>query len=131
MTVRFAVQCISSDGFIFMMDNFRVDSTDDGVSNDNDVIPTLTQLDGNYPNPFNPETTISYSMKEAGDVRIDIYNLKGQRVKTVVNEFAGVGAHQVVWNGQDDSNNSCASGLYFYKMKSGRYSKTNKMILMK
>ena len=131
MTVRFAVQCISSDGFIFMMDNFRVDSTDDGVSNDNDVTPVLTQLDGNYPNPFNPETTISYSMKEAGDVRIDIYNLKGQRVKTVVNEFAGVGAHQVVWNGQDDSNNSCASGLYFYKMKSGRYSKTNKMILMK
>ena len=131
MTVRFAVQCITTDGFIFMMDNFRVDSTDDGVSNGNDVIPTLTQLGNNYPNPFNPETTISYSMKEAGDVRIDIYNLKGQRVKTLVNEFANEGAHQIVWNGQDDSNNSCASGLYFYKMTSGSYSKTNKMILMK
>ena len=131
MTVRFAVQCISNDGFIFMMDNFRVDSTDDGVSNGNDVTPALTQLAGNYPNPFNPETTISYSMKEAGDVRIDIYNLKGQRVKTLVNEFTNEGAHQVVWNGQDDSSNSCASGVYFYKMRSGKYSKTKKMILMK
>lgn len=99
------------------------------VSNSTDAINNT--LLSNYPNPFNPETTISYSMKEAGAVRIDIFNINGQIVKTLVNENKSVGNHKVVWNGEDEANNRCASGLYFYKMKSGSYSKTNKMILMK
>ena len=131
MTVRFAVQCISEDSFIFMMDNFRIDSTDDGVPNSNDSLPTLTQLNSNYPNPFNPETTISYSMREAGDVRINIYNIKGQKVKTLINEYKNIGNHKVVWNGEDESNNRCASGIYLYKMESTNYIKTHKMILIK
>ncbi|MCB5271024.1 MAG: T9SS type A sorting domain-containing protein [Candidatus Cloacimonetes bacterium] len=85
----------------------------------------------NYPNPFNPQTTISYSLKEASVLRIDIYNLKGQLVKTLVNEAKGPGKHSIVWQGDDDNDRSVASGLYYYRMTAGKYSSTKKMILMK
>jgi hypothetical protein len=131
-TVRFAIQCISSDAFIFMLDNFRVDSTDDGVDNEDvEIIPQVNAMGQNYPNPFNPETSIAYSTKDAGNVSIDIYNIKGQKVKTLVNEFKQAGNHNVVWNGRDDNNHQVASGVYLYKMRNGKFSSTRKMILMK
>lgn len=101
------------------------------VSNEVNDIVAVTSLDGNYPNPFNPETRISYNLKSAEHVIIDVYNIKGQKVKSLVNELKERGNHTVVWNGRDDSNNSVSSGLYFYKMKSGKYTSTKKMILLK
>ncbi|MCK4654502.1 MAG: T9SS type A sorting domain-containing protein, partial [Candidatus Cloacimonetes bacterium] len=102
------------------------------VSNDNILIPIRTELTGNYPNPFNPSTTISFSLREADNVRIDIYNLKGEKVKTLIDNYMEAAYHTVEWNGQDDNNRSVASGIYFYKMKAGgRYTSTKKMILMK
>ncbi len=97
----------------------------------NDLVPAVTSLEGNYPNPFNPETTIKYGLNKGGKVRIDIYNLLGQKVKTLVNEDQSAGYHSVVWNGKDNNNRNVASGVYFYKMKSVGYNKTAKMILMK
>lgn len=99
--------------------------------NDNTVPEIITALAGNYPNPFNPETTISYSVKDAGNVVIDIYNLKGQKIKTLVNEKKTAGAHSVIWNGLDENEQSVASGVYVYRMKAGDYSSTRKMMLMK
>ena len=64
-------------------------------------------------------------------VRIEVYNVKGQRIKTLLNENMPAGTYQVTWNGTDDNNRKVASGIYFYKMKSGRYTSTKKMILMK
>ncbi len=93
--------------------------------------PEETKLTGNYPNPFNPTTTISFSTKESGNVSINIYNMKGQLVKTLVNENLEAAYHNVVWNGKDNSNKVVSSGLYFYKMRSNNYTATKKMILMK
>ena len=100
------------------------------------VIVIATKLSGNYPNPFNPITTIAYSTKDAGKVTIEVYNLKGQLVKKLVNEVKETGYHTAIWNGTDNSNKPVSSGVYFYKMALegngiGRYTSTKKMILMK
>ncbi len=96
-----------------------------------DEVVTTTKLLSNYPNPFNPVTNIAYSINETGNVTINVYNLKGQLVKSLVNEVIETGDHIVTWNGRDNSNKSVASGVYFYKMQSSNYTATKKMILMK
>jgi hypothetical protein len=128
--VYITIRCISDDAFVFYVDNFAVHTHT--TSTEDEFTPiAVTQLAGNYPNPFNPETTISYSMKEAGSVSIDIYNVKGQLVKHLVNGEMTAGKHSIVWNGRDDNNHAVSSGVYFYKMNSGIYSSTKKMIMMK
>jgi flagellar hook assembly protein FlgD len=114
-----------------MLDNVGVYS-DGGSPNDENTIPVVkTELKGNYPNPFNPETTIRFSVKEAGPVSVEIYNLKGQLVKRLVNEEKTAGEHSVVWNGTDNNNRPVSSGVYFYRMNAGKYSSSKKMIMMK
>jgi hypothetical protein len=85
----------------------------------------------NYPNPFNPETTISFSLNEAGPVELAIYNIKGQKIKTLVNETLPAQNYNIVWNGRDDNNQQVSSGVYFYRMHTPTYTSTRKMILMK
>jgi FlgD Ig-like domain/Fibronectin type III domain len=94
-------------------------------------ILVASKLLGNYPNPFNPTTTISFSLIETGNVTIEVFNVKGKIVKQLINEQLPVGQHSVVWNGTDDNNNFVSSGVYFYKMRSGNYIQTRKMILLK
>jgi len=130
-SIRIAIQCVSNDAFIFMLDELNVVSAG-GTDNENTTAPSLiTALDSNYPNPFNPETTIRYSVEKPGKVTLEVYNILGQKVKTLVNDTKDKGSHNVVWNGKDQAGNNVASGVYFYHMKNGNYSKTNKMILMK
>ena len=128
-TVYVGIQCVSNDAFIFFIDDVTVIGGDD--ANDPGMPVVATQLHSNYPNPFNPETTISYSVKEAAPVSIEIYNAKGQLVKTLVNEDKASGNYKVVWNGRDNNNQAVSSGIYFYKMQAGKYSSTKKMVLMK
>lgn len=97
----------------------------------NDVSPMTMTLRQNYPNPFNPETNISFNITKLGKVKLEVYNLKGQKVKTLVNSNFEVGKHTVVWNGKDDGGKQVASGIYFYRLKNGTNSSTRKMILMK
>jgi len=106
--------------------DFSTASTDD-----NTVTPSVARLSQNYPNPFNPSTTVAYNLNEAGEVSIEIYNIKGQKVCTLVDDYKDVGRHTIQWNGRDDKNQSVSSGVYFYKMKSGVYTDTKKMILLK
>ncbi len=101
------------------------------VSNDVSDLSAITQLAGNYPNPFNPETRIKYSLKASQNVSIIIYNIKGQKVRTLIDQVQESGNHSVIWNGRDDKNKTVTSGIYFYKMKSGKYSSSKKMILLK
>ncbi len=102
-----------------------------GTEADDDLVDA-TILNGNYPNPFNPETTISFSVVQTSSlVNLEIYNLKGQKIKTLVNEVLSAGSHSVVWNGTDDKGKSVASGVYLYKMRTGNYVSSKKMILMK
>jgi len=95
-------------------------------------ISVVTELNGNYPNPFNPETTIKFTTENIEkNTELVIYNLKGQKVKILINEKLEAGNHQVVWNGKDENGKPVSSGIYFYKMKAGEYTSMKKMILMK
>ncbi len=90
------------------------------------------QLNNNFPNPFNPTTTISYSVKKSGNVTLEIFNTKGQKIKTLINKDHESGNYTVSWDGKDGNNRSVSSGIYFYKMQAGgRYTSTKKMILLK
>ena len=101
-----------------------------GVGTDDPAIPLISELT-NYPNPFNPETTISFSLEERGDVSLDIYNLKGQLVRHLFGTELDPGVHNLVWNGIDDSGKPVATGMYFCRIISGRMSQTRKMLLLK
>lgn len=102
------------------------------VANDDDIIvPVNTTLKGNYPNPFNPNTTIEFYTAKAVPVQITIYNQKGQIVRDWNLEAKANGNHSVSWDGKDNSGNSVTSGVYYYRMNSGKYSSTRKMVLMK
>ena len=85
----------------------------------------------NYPNPFNPSTTITFDVVNEGDVKIDIYNIKGQHVKSLVNDNYQSGKYRVEWNGIDDIGNTVSSGVYLYQMSVNEFTFTNKMILLK
>lgn len=91
----------------------------------------ITRLKGNYPNPFNPETSISFSLAKNDVVSLMIYNTKGQLVKILYNGKMTNGDHILYWNGKDQNSQKVAGGIYFYKMKTSEYSETKKMILLK
>ena len=95
------------------------------------VIPKTTVLKGNYPNPFNPITKIEFDVAKEGQLKIDVYNIRGQRVRSLVDDFYASGKYQVEWNGKDDNERDVASGVYFYRMQVGDFSSTRRMVLMK
>jgi len=98
---------------------------------DDPVITPEHELRGNYPNPFNPTTSIEYSLTKDTHVSIVVYNLKGQKVKTLVNKDMEEGRHTMIWNGTDENNSRVTSGIYLYKLKAGGFQQTRKMILLK
>jgi hypothetical protein len=95
------------------------------------ALPTSYGVKQNYPNPFNPTTTISYSLPEAGDVRVSVFNVLGQEVRVLAEERQEAGVHEVVWDGKDTYGSQVASGVYFYRAKLNDYSETRKMVLLK
>lgn len=90
-----------------------------------------TELMGNYPNPFNPETTIRFNLQASGPVSLNIYNSRGQLVRSLVNSQLSSGAHSIVWNGLDETGRGVSSGIYYYRMQAGSYTHTRKMVLVK
>ncbi|MFA7058011.1 MAG: T9SS type A sorting domain-containing protein [Candidatus Cloacimonadales bacterium] len=113
--------------------NFSMTDILQPVANEKDTIPALPNeiVTSNYPNPFNPETFINFSIKNAGKINLDIYNIRGQKVRSLLNENKDAGTHSVVWNGTDENKRNVASGVYLYKIRNGKFSLTKKMILMK
>jgi hypothetical protein len=85
----------------------------------------------NYPNPFNPTTRIEYNITENSDVRIDVFNTKGQLVNSLVDSRQNAGEHSVIWNGMNQDNGSVPSGIYFYRLQTNKTTVTNKMLLLK
>jgi hypothetical protein len=85
----------------------------------------------NYPNPFNPTTNVMFEIQTAGEVNIDIYNVKGQKIRSLVSGNYDAGIHTVTWNGTNDKGSEVPSGIYFYKTQSGKFTTSKKMILMK
>ena len=100
-------------------------------SEDNDVEDIVSTLTA-YPNPFNPQTTISFSTTESTDItELIIYNIKGQIVRTLINDILPSGKHSVIWNGFDNNNHSVSSGVYFIRLQTGKEIVNDKVILMK
>ena len=89
------------------------------------------QLKQNYPNPFNPSTTIEFALSENSHVKLSIFDVTGQLIRTLVDNQYSAGTHSVVWNGKLSNGQSAVSGVYFYKVHSGSYIETRKMILEK
>ncbi|MFH2036028.1 MAG: T9SS type A sorting domain-containing protein, partial [Candidatus Zixiibacteriota bacterium] len=100
------------------------------VDGDN-VLPSDFKLYQNYPNPFNPATIIKYSLTHKERVQLNIYNILGRKVKTLVDRIESAGQYEIVWDGTDDSHHDAASGIYFYRIIIGNGAKTRKMILLK
>ena len=93
--------------------------------------PFVTRLQGNYPNPFNPETAIKFSLQNTSKVRLDIYNIAGQRVATLVNNELPQGEHIFIWNARSENNREVGSGIYFYRLQTPDYQQTRKMLFLK
>ena len=93
--------------------------------------PDATFLAQNWPNPFNPNTTIAFGLKESGHVSLRIYDAAGRLVTTLVDESRAAGPYDTVWNGTDDMGNNAASGVYFYMLKAGTFEETRKMVLLR
>ena len=128
--------CFYLDGDSYQINLWAIDDvllTTDGVGNIEEDLPVLyTKLGDNYPNPFNPETTISFSVAQTSSfVNLEVFNIKGQKVRKLVDEVLSAGQHSVVWNGKDENSKPVSSGVYFYKMRTGAYTRTKKMILLK
>jgi carboxypeptidase family protein/flagellar hook capping protein FlgD len=94
-------------------------------------MPLVDKLVGNYPNPFNPSTVINYAVSNQGHVFIEVFNIKGEKVTILRDGEMTPGNYSVTWNGLDSNGNPVSSGVYFYKMKAGKFVSTKKMILMK
>jgi len=95
------------------------------------VLPDEYTLNQNYPNPFNPSTTISYGLPEMADVSMEIYNMRGQKIATLVNQTQEAGWYQHIWNGLDESGYTVSTGLYLTRLQAGSYSKVIKMLYLK
>ncbi|HPR16812.1 MAG TPA: T9SS type A sorting domain-containing protein [Candidatus Cloacimonadota bacterium] len=94
-------------------------------------IPTNKFSLSNFPNPFNPSTTITFSIDPNEPYELTIYNIKGEKVKQLVSDQVSAGQHTVIWNGEDDSGKLVSSGIYFYKLKVGNQESIKRMLLLK
>jgi hypothetical protein len=88
-------------------------------------------LDSIYPNPFNPSTTIRYNIAKAEKVSLNIYNLRGQKVITLINESKSAGAHTASWDGRDEAGNPVASGVYYLRLQTDTARETRKLTMIK
>jgi len=109
--------------------NFTLQS--DSALGDETEPVTCTQLLGNFPNPFNPETTIRYYLHEAAHVKLGIYNQKGQLLRVLATETKEPGDHSILWDGRDKSGTNVSSGIYYYCLQTGGTSFTRKMLILK
>ncbi len=96
-----------------------------------DLPVPVTRLEQNIPNPFNPSTRIEYEVAEDQFVSLEVFDVRGQRVKVLVNEPKTAGSHHVMWEGRDENGRKAASGVYFYRFQAGQYRELKRMLLLK
>jgi hypothetical protein len=130
-TYYYWLQSVEMDGTVNYHGPINVVLTNPNEHNDIPVIPTKTCLMSAYPNPFNPSATIPYQLKTPETVQINIYNSKGQLVKSFLNNHTKAGNFSVRFDGKDNNNKALSSGIYYCIMKAGKYSSTSKMVLLK
>jgi flagellar hook assembly protein FlgD len=93
--------------------------------------PSEFDLSQNYPNPFNPSTKIEFTLSKSGFVTLQIYDILGRKVRTLVSEHLSSGYKSVIWDGKNDDGKDIASGVYFYQLRVGDFSEPKKMVLLK
>ncbi|MCB5261323.1 MAG: T9SS type A sorting domain-containing protein [Candidatus Cloacimonetes bacterium] len=113
-----------------MIDNLQI-RVEPVANADEFQSPAADLLLSNYPNPFYAQTAIHYQLKEMQPVKIELYNLKGQLLRVLVDENKPAGRNEAFWDGKDQTGAQVGSGCYYYKMQTGKYSATGKMILLK
>ncbi len=136
MYLRFRLTDASTDIALvdpgWTIDNIRIIGGSSVPATDPALPPAfVNSLGANYPNPFNPETTLRFSLAAAGPARLCVYNLKGQLVRVLADSQMPAGSHSLVWDGKDDQGREQGSGVYFYRLESGDFRQTRKMILVK
>ena len=94
-------------------------------------MPEVTSLEKNYPNPFNPSTTIPFNITQAGNVTLSVYDMSGSLVKTLTSDYKEAGSYKVIWNGLNNDGQQVASGQYILKMSAPNYSNTLQMTFIK
>lgn len=97
----------------------------------NEGVPSVYNLEQNYPNPFNPATMITYRIPERVRVRIDVYNMLGQKITTLLDQEQDAGTHSILWDARTDTRNTITSGVYFLKMQAGAFTQIRKMLYLK
>mgnify|MGYP003322590153 FL=1 len=120
---------IASEGTVYWEDSFAL--TVEALNIAQDQIPTRYSLGEAYPNPFNPTTKISYELPNSEFVSIDIYNLMGRHIKSLVNINQDPGHRTIEWNETNDSNQPVSAGMYIYTIQAGSFMDTKKMVLLK
>ena len=101
------------------------------VSVDLQAIPTEFAMNQNYPNPFNPSTQINFSLPEASEMTLTVYDLSGRQIVRLVETSMSAGYHQVIWNGMNAQGESVSTGMYIYRMQAGNFSETRKMTYLR
>jgi flagellar hook assembly protein FlgD len=109
----------------------QVIGTTTGVTDRNSGVPKTFELANNYPNPFNPTTVIRFGVPSASDISIVVYNVLGQKVRSLANGPVAAGFHEVTWDGRDDLGTVVQSGVYFYRLETGPTAIVKKMLFVK
>ncbi len=121
-----------SDADLLYIDYVKFNRTITSVENQSEVLlPKAHQLYQNYPNPFNPETTITLALPRAGRVKIQLYNLLGQRVRTLLERHMAPGYAEIVWDGKDENDHVVPSGVYLVRMQAEEFSATRKAVVLR
>jgi hypothetical protein len=132
-TARFRF-VFGSDGFVggegWYIDDVRLESAPNDVNEMHLNTPVLT-LQQNFPNPFNPTTTISFSLPHPGAVEVIVFNAKGQKIRSLAKGEYPSGKNTLIWDGKDDQGQALASGIYFYRLSTEKQSLTKKMLMLK
>ncbi len=101
------------------------------VADDEGAVPTAFELSQNFPNPFNPTTEIEFSLLRSGEIELDVFNVSGQLVRSLIHEELAAGRHRVAWDATDNSGRAVASGVYFYRISTAGSAESRKMLLLR
>jgi flagellar hook assembly protein FlgD len=113
-------------GWGWAIDDLEIQGRLVGVEDEKNNIPKAFALSQNYPNPFNPSTIISWQLAASSDVSVKVYDALGKEVATLINEKQNAGSHQIEFKAK-----GLASGIYYYRIKAGKFTETKKMILLR
>ena len=127
-TVHFGLLSTEEMQFAFYM-YYEADETE--IGRENEVLPQTTQLAQNFPNPFNNGTTVPFSLARRSEVELSVYNLAGQKVKTLVRAAWDAGNHRVIWDGRDDGGVEVAAGVYLYRLRTEGRLESRKLLLLR